>query len=44
MNQFEIFPLEHAHNVFKIVILDGKVFKLQRFSSVTQNVSVKHPS
>ena len=37
------FSLKHAHIFFKIIILDCKVFKLKRFSSVTWNVSVKHP-
>ena len=37
------FCLEHAHVILEIIILDCKVFKLKRFSSVNQNVSVKHP-
>ena len=42
MKQFEI-PLKHAHVFLPILILDCKVFKLERFSSLTWNVSVKHP-
>ena len=37
------FSLKHAHVFFTLLILDSKVFKLERFSSVTWNVSVKHP-
>ena len=35
--------LKNSHIFSKFIILDCKVFKLERFSSVTQNVSVKHP-
>ena len=38
-----ILSLEHANIFLKIIILDSKVFKLQRFSNVTQNGSLKHP-
>ena len=37
------FSLKHAHVFLTILILDCKVFKLERFSSVTWNVSVIHP-
>ena len=37
------FSLMNSHIFFKIIILDCKVFKFKRFSSVTRNVSVKHP-
>ena len=35
MKQFEIFSLKHAHVFLTILIIDCKVFKLERFSSVT---------
>ena len=37
------FSLKNSHIFLKIIILDCKVFKFKRFSSVTRNVSVKHP-
>ena len=37
------FSLKNAHIFLKIIILHCKVFKFKRFSSVTRNVSVKHP-
>ena len=40
-NNLRFFPKEFTH-IFKNIILDCKVFKLKRFSSVTRNVSVKH--
>ena len=37
------FSLKNSHIFLKIIILDWKVFKFKRFSSITQNVSAKHP-
>ena len=38
MKQFEIFPLRMVKSFFLIIIFGSKVYKLQRNSSVTQNV------
>ena len=38
------FPSACTHFFFfNIIVLDSKVLKLQLFSRLTQNVSVKHP-